>query len=151
MTTDLKLVQLEENEINFSVFNNQTIVKLGTYLIDYFNTQNISAGFKIFVNGKTVFQYMSPYTTPDHEKWLNRKINTVLHFQSSTLYLNIKLQNNQQLLKDKYGLDLCQYTIVPGGFPIKVKDYGFIGAMAISGLDPLQDHKLLVDCLKEML
>lgn len=94
---------------------------------------------------------MAPHTTSDHEKWLNRKINTVLHFQQSTLYLNLKFQNNPQLLKDKYGLDLSQYTIVAGGFSIKVKDYGFIGAIAITGLDPLQDHQLVIDSLKEVL
>lgn len=98
-----------------------------------------------------LFEFSSDECTPDNSQWLDRKINTVLHFHVSTQTLGVKLNQEATLLSEKYGLDESKFTLVSGGVPIKLKGQGVIGALAISGQAPLEDHHLAVMALNQLI
>jgi uncharacterized protein (UPF0303 family) len=44
-----------------------------------------------------------------------------------------------------------EYACCGGGFPLTVKNAGVIGTICVSGLPHMEDHKLIVDSLKQYL
>ena len=44
-----------------------------------------------------------------------------------------------------------EYACCGGGFPLAVKEVGVVGTICVSGLPHLEDHKLIIDSLKEYL
>ena len=45
------------------------------------------------------------------------------------------------------GLDIAEYVLAGGGFPVTVKGAGVIGVIAVSGLPEREDHNVVVDAL----
>ena len=48
-------------------------------------------------------------------------------------------------------LDEKEYAACGGGFPIRVEEVGVIGTIAITGLDHVSEHDLLVKCISKYL
>lgn len=151
MIEDLKKIEDNEADFIFSDINDEIIWNLGTYIVENIKKNRLKAGVQIVLNQKTVFQYLSNSCSLDNQNWLRRKINSVLYFQKSTNYLSAKTKGNNQLLEAKYGLSVKDYTIVKGGFPIVLKGVGTVGAIAVSGLLPEEDHKLVTDAILKII
>lgn len=139
---ELKIIEQLEDEWVFSLINDEIIWNIAIKIVDYIKSNDLNAGVRIEINNKTVFQFLSKNSSLDNQNWLRRKINSALHFQRSTLYLWHKLSGDNQLLETKYGLSKSEYTIVPGAIPLKLIGIGVVGAIAVSGLLPEEDHKL---------
>lgn len=140
-----------EHQLQFQSFDFNDAKRISDILLAKASEANKEICLKIFAYGKTVIQLSMDSMTADHENWLNRKGNTVMHFQHSTYYINIKNQGNANLLHDKYGLDLTKYCIVPGGFPIRLKPGGVIGYIAVSGMEAKEDHRFVEEALREVI
>ncbi|TGW07145.1 hypothetical protein EN788_38365, partial [Mesorhizobium sp. M2D.F.Ca.ET.145.01.1.1] len=56
-------------------------------------------------------------------------------------------QRPDRTFKIGEGLDIADYVLAGGGFPVAVKGAGVIGVIAVSGLPERQDHGVVVDAL----
>lgn len=148
MSEEMNRVLEEEKQLTFKSFNAQKAFQIGEKIALEAIKQNRQVCVEIFINGKVVFHFASDLCIPDNDKWLKRKINTVLYFHHATKYMHFKLQGDATLLSNKYGLKNSEYAIVPGGFPIIVENAGCIGAIAVSGMLPEEDHECVVSALK---
>ena len=140
-----------EEIIVLDKFNAEFAFKIGSKLVEMSIREDLKLCIDIFANNKCVFHYCSDKCIPDNDNWLERKRNTVLYFQNSTRFMSNKLKGDQTLLRTKYCLDMSKYSIVSGGYPIYVKNAGFIGSICISGLKPEEDHELVVELLNSSL
>ncbi|MCI6272697.1 MAG: heme-binding protein [Erysipelotrichaceae bacterium] len=140
---------LEENNLSFEFFNSKIALEIGNYITSKIINNKLDILVDIYAYGKVLYHFSNDNVSPDKENWIVRKRNTVLYFQHSSKYMNIKIGNNQKLLYEKYGLDLKNYCAVAGSFPIYLKNNGLIGAITISGLKPDEDHNLIIEAIKE--
>jgi uncharacterized protein (UPF0303 family) len=101
-------------------------------------------------DGFTIFQYYGQGTTLFHETWMNRKFNIVREMEISSLLNNLRMQKNKQTL-DGMGFNPANYAVSGGGFPIRVKDVGLIGAAVASGTNHLHEHDTLVEGISRFL
>lgn len=138
----------EEQQYEFTTFNAETAFKIGNYAINYCKEQKIAVCIDIYAYSKTLFHFCFDECSMNNEEWIRKKRNAVLYFQHSTKFLALKNKNDASLLISKYGLSNHDYCITPGGFPIKLKGCGIIGAICISGLTPEEDHELLMKLLQ---
>ena len=60
------------------------------------------------------------------------------------------LRERGETLADRL-LDEKEYAACGGGFPIRVEEVGVIGTVAITGLDHVSEHDLLVKCISKYL
>ena len=60
------------------------------------------------------------------------------------------LRERGESLADRF-LDEKEYAACGGGFPIRVEEVGVIGTVAITGLDHVSEHDLLVKCISKYL
>lgn len=139
---------LEEQHYEFTSFNAETALKIGNYAISYCKEHQLEVCIDIYAYSKTLFHYCFDSCSMNNEEWIRKKRNAVLYFQHSTKFLTLKNNNDASLLQTKYGLSNHDYCITAGGFPIKVKNCGIVGAICISGLAPDEDHELLINILQ---
>lgn len=78
---------------------------------------------------------------------VERKIATVMALGHSTLWWNKLLAARGSTQADHPLVDDDIYTDIPGGFPLRTAGQ-LVGAAAVSGLAPLEDHALVVAGLR---
>lgn len=128
------------SEYLFAKFNSEDAFELGSRMYEACQEQNVVLGLEVYLNGRTVFQFMPTSLGPDKADWIVRKRNSVLYFGMSTLDLFIKCKKDESVLVTKYARDLANYTLTPGSVPIRLKDGSLVGAVTVTGLAPQEDH-----------
>ncbi|TJW48227.1 MAG: hypothetical protein E5W83_03810, partial [Mesorhizobium sp.] len=73
--------------------------------------------------------------------------NVVRRFLKSTYRMVLEQQRPDRSFKVGEGLDIADYVLAGGGFPVTVKGAGVIGVVAVSGLPEREDHGVVVDAL----
>ncbi len=146
---NLKFYEEEEQELIFTEWNVDLAYEIGKDIVEFAKKERKTVGVEIYTQGRTVFKYLSQEATPNHEKWLSRKRNSVLFFYHSTAYLYKKMEADETQLVRKYGLPCEEATIIPGGFPIYVKGVGIIGSLCVTGMSFQEDHHLIVEMIKK--
>lgn len=142
---------LEEKNHIFDSFTYEIAFQLGSFFYEYAKANQIDLCADIYANGHTLFHFSSDGSTPDKDNWLRRKRNAVLQFAHSSKFMHLKCKGDDSLIETKYGCSLKDMTFTPGAFPILVKNAGCIGAIAVSGLAPDEDHQLIITGLDKLM
>src|SRR5690606_5849189 len=100
---------------------------------------------------RTLFHAAMPGATPDNDQWIRRKSNVVLRFHQSSLLYGQSLAEKGRVIGPDWGLDLMDYAGHGGSSPIRVKKAGVVGAITVSGLPQLDDHRTIVEALDQFL
>ncbi|KRM12808.1 heme-degrading domain-containing protein [Paucilactobacillus suebicus] len=144
-------VEQEEKELQFTKFDNDTALQLGYRLVEMAKAKSAPVTIDITRTRQQLFHAALPGTAIDNDKWLQRKINTVYNFGTSSLAQQLKMEAENRGLDDASLLDKTKYAAAGGAFPVVIKGTGLIGTIAVSGMQSEEDHQLIVDCLKEFL
>lgn len=147
----IQTVTEQEQQLQFDSFSNQTALALGAALVKLATTRNNSVTIDITRNRQQLFHAAMPGTAIDNDAWLQRKINTVYQFGTSSLKCQLEMEQKNQSFEDATLLDHHQFAAAGGAFPVTIKGTGVIGTIAVSGLESKQDHQLIIDCLQEFL
>ncbi|MCH4886153.1 hypothetical protein EZV73_01170 [Acidaminobacter sp. JC074] len=131
-----------EELISFKTFNMKKIYEIGNAIALKAIEENLKLCVDIYSCGKICYHFSSDKCSLDNINWLRRKRNSVLHFHNSTYFLDKKLNGDASLLPSKYGLSIKDYCIVAGAYPIFL-DTHFLGAIAVSGMAPEDDHQII--------
>jgi len=147
---DLARIALQEQQLRFSAFDEETAWRLGLRLRALALERSLSLVIDIRRSGQPaqpLFYAALAGTTPDNPEWVRRKSNVVFRFQRSSYAVGLEMEQKQSTLQERYGLPLADYACHGGSFPIRVHHAGFIGAVTVSGLPQRQDHNLVVEAL----
>lgn len=144
--SDLARIALQERELIFSEFNEETAWYLGTRL----RSLAIERGLKLVIDvrrpAQPLFYSALPETTPDNAEWVRRKSNVVFRFHRSSYAVGLDLEQKQSSLEAR-GLPTADYAAHGGSFPIRVRNAGLVAAVTVSGLPQRADHELVVEAL----
>ncbi len=147
----MQVLNMQEDILQFSHFTNEDAVELGRFMTEEARRKNLRIAVSIRrSSGLVVYQAMLDGTKPDNAAWMERKFNTVIRTEVSSLSLFMQLKKNDQTMADKF-LDENIYACAGGGFPIRVEDAGLVGAVLVSGMNHVQDHDFIVRCLSKYL
>jgi uncharacterized protein (UPF0303 family) len=136
-------------KIELDSFSNQTALNMGWAIIDLARSRNQPVAVEIARLTHTIFLFIDDGLTADKHNWLRRKINVVKRFEESSLSVKYDLQNGNMTLDKTFGLDDKDYLAKGGAIPVFVKGAGMIAIIAVSGLHDEEDHKIIIDALKE--
>jgi uncharacterized protein (UPF0303 family) len=147
----ITIAEKQEEMLQFPHFNKKDAWDLGNLLVKKSQDEKLSISVSIrLFNGLTIFQYLPEGAIPDNERWLTKKFNTVREFELSTLLNTLKFIKRKWTIEGR-GLDPKAFVWGGGGFPIRIKGTGVIGAILVSGLSHDKDHGVLVDCISDLL
>ena len=145
-----ELLQQEE-EIQFSGFNNDMAFAVGTALLDAARSKGKAVTIDSDRNGQQLFNVAMQGTSLDNDLWIKRKNNVVNRFGHSSFYMGISLKSKGQTIEEKYLISSSEYAAHGGAFPLIIQGVGAVGTITVSGLPQEEDHELVVTTLKKFL
>ena len=147
ITDDLERIALQEQELQFAGFDEETAWKLGVRIRALAVARNLRLVVDVRRFGQPLFYSALPGTTPDNVEWVRRKSNVTARFHRSSYAIGREMEGKKSNLVDRYGLPLTDYASHGGSFPLRVLGAGFIGSVTVSGLPEREDHQLAVEAL----
>ncbi len=138
----------EEERLQFSSFTNDDAWELGSALVAAARRAQAPVAIDITRNRHQLFHAALPGATPDNDRWIERKTRVVHRFGHSSLYVRQASVERGTTFEEEFGLDPERYAAHGGAFPVIVRSVGPIGAVVVSGLPQLEDHRLVVAALE---
>jgi uncharacterized protein (UPF0303 family) len=146
---DIAKIADQEKQLVFQVFDEATAFAIGSVIRDRALRENLGIVVDIRTWDRPLFFCALPGSTGSNPNWARRKINVVRMFLKSTYRMVLEQQRPDRSFKPGEGLDIADYVLAGGGFPVTVKGAGVIGVIAVSGLPEREDHGVIVDALCE--
>src|SRR5271168_5587627 len=144
---DLARIALQEQELQFAAFDEETAWKLGWQLRALAVARKLSLVVDVRRFGQPLFYTALPGTTPDNVEWVRRKGNVTARFHRSSYAVGREMEEKKSNLFERYGLPVADYACHGGSFPLRVSGAGVIGSVTVSGLPERDDHQLAVEAL----
>ena len=134
----------QEAELRFSSFDYEDAYALGTMLREAGKKEPQPIAVRVVLDDLMVYQSFLPGTGLNNSQWMDRKYATVCQTQHSSLRAAVE----RELLgvQEPWQEDEVRFAFCGGGFPLIV-DGQFRGAVIVSGLPHLEDHRCLTDTL----
>ncbi|KAG8202355.1 hypothetical protein GWM34_02930, partial [Candida africana] len=145
-----------EQDLKFPKFNADIAWQLGSLArslaLEKYPQKPIIINITL-LNGHNLFQTATINgTILDNDKWVNRKINTVIRFEKSSFYIGQKLRNKMKSLEEANFISSIDYATHGGSIPLRLINFdGIIGALTISGLAQEEDHLFAIEVVKQFL
>jgi len=148
---DIRLIAEQEKVLIFPEFDEAIAFKIGSAI----RSAAITAGQGIVADVRTwekpLFYMALPGTTGDNPNWVRRKTNVVRTLGKSSYRVVLEKTFDGDFFPPRRGLDNMDVVLAGGGFPVRVKGAGLIGAITVSGLHERDDHRLVVEAICEHL
>ena len=148
-SNSLDALLAEEQELQFPSFSTELAWTLGNRIYQRAKAGSMAIAIEISRNGQQLFFAALPGATPDNAEWIRRKRAVVQRFHHSSLYMSVEAEQKGRPFLQRFGLSEQDYAASGGGFPIFVRNTGCIGAVVVSGLPQLEDHRLVTDAIRE--
>jgi len=144
---DLARIKVQEQELQFATFDEDTAWRVGTRLRALAVARKLQLVVDVRRIAQPLFYMALPGTTPDNVEWVRRKSNVALRFHRSSYAIGLDMEQKGSSLFERYGLPVADYASHGGSFPLRVLHVGVIGAVTVSGLPQRADHELAVEAL----
>ena len=151
MENILKNLLQEEQELQFTRFNETTAWQIGSQMVEYAMHDNLPITIDITRGQHQLFHASMPGTATDNDEWVKRKVRLVNRFGHSSFYMGQLLKHKGKTLEQSYLIPESEFAAHGGCFPIIVKGTGMVGTVTVSGLPQEEDHKLVVESIRTFL
>jgi uncharacterized protein (UPF0303 family) len=138
----------EEEELQFDSFTNDDAWDLGAALVAAARRDGAPVAVDVSRHGHQLFHASLPGTSPDNDSWIQRKTRVVHRFGHSSLYVRQASIERGTTFEAEFGLDPALYAAHGGAFPVVVRSVGPVGAVVVSGLPQLEDHRMVVAAIR---
>ena len=151
--TDPTLDELaaEEAELQFAAFTEDDAWTLGSAMVATARAASAPVAIDITRHGHQLFHAALPGSSPDNDRWIERKARVVDRFGHSSLYMRTLCARDGSTLEEKFLLDGREFAAHGGAFPLLVRGVGPVGTVVVSGLPQVDDHRMVVAALREHL
>ena len=147
----IKKLLREEEELQFTSFNEDTAWQIGSQLVKDSINKNLPVTIDITHGERQLFHASRPGASADNDEWIKRKVRLVYRFGHSSYYMGQFLKSRRKRIEEMYLLPESEYAPHGGCFPIIIKGSGVIGTITVSGLTQEEDHKLVVRVIRDYL
>lgn len=144
---DIEAIKRQEAALVFDRFDEAVAFAVGTAIRERALRENLPIIVDIRTFDRPLFYAAMPGSNASNPDWARRKINVVRRFLRSTYRMVLEQQRPDRAFKPGEGLDIADYVLAGGGFPVTLKGAGVIGVIAVSGLPEREDHGVVVDAL----
>lgn len=151
LTPPLEELEAQERRLVFRSFTYEDAWALGSLLVELAREREAPVAVDIHRVGQQLFHAALPGSTPDNDAWIARKRRVVERYGSASYLVGTRFRAKGTTFEESSRLDPDEYAAHGGSFPINVEGVGVIGAVTVSGLPQLQDHKFVVEALEQFL
>jgi uncharacterized protein (UPF0303 family) len=140
----------EEDALQLTRFSNDDAWALGTALVARAQAGQLPVAIDVSRHSHQLFHAAMTGATPDNDSWIQRKARVVHRFGHSSLYVGQRSREAGTTFEEQFGLDPQLFAAHGGGVPLIVRDVGPIGVVVVSGLPQVEDHRMVVSALREL-
>jgi uncharacterized protein (UPF0303 family) len=151
MNEILEQLRFEEQQLQFTHFNEDTAWEIGCLLVEYAIQNNLPITIDIQRGEQQLFHASRPGTSADNDEWVKRKIRLVNRFGHSSFFIGQLLNSEGTSIEEMFLLPESKFAPHGGCFPIIIKDTGVVGTITVSGLPQEEDHKVVVEAIRNYL
>lgn len=137
----------QEERLRFTRFDNDDAWELGSLLVRLGKERGLPITIDIRRHGHQLFHAALPGTTPDNDRWIERKVRVVERLNASSYLVGRRMAAKGQAMDAAYGVDPADFATHGGAFPIRIVDVGVVGVVTVSGLPQADDHALVVEAI----
>jgi uncharacterized protein (UPF0303 family) len=148
---DLDELAADEDELQFAKFDYDDAWAIGSRLVELARDRDLPVAIDISRGGQQLFHAALAGSRPDNDRWIERKIRSVLRFGRSSMYLSAERALDGRTLAEVAFVDPADFAAAGGCFPVRVSGCGIIGTITVSGLPQVEDHRLVVEVIREFL
>lgn len=141
----------QERRLTLPSLSNDDALGLGLLMMRRARERQLPIVVEIRRGPQALFRVALPGSSPDNDGWIAAKSRVVERFGHSTLYERVRHEEQGTSFEDATGLSLPEFAAHGGGFPLTVVDAGVVGAVMVSGLSQVEDHRFVVECLEAFL
>jgi uncharacterized protein (UPF0303 family) len=144
---DIAKIAEQEKTLVFPRFDEATAFEIGSALRKRALAEKLPIVIEIRTWDRLLFYAALPGSTASNGEWVRRKFNVVQMFRRSTYGMVLERKSPDKTFPVGWGLDIADYVLAGGCFPVHVEGAGVIGGIGVSGLPDRQDHNLVVAVL----
>jgi len=144
---DIERIGKQEATLVFDRFDEAVAFEIGTAIRERALKDGLPVVVDIRTFDRPLFYAALPGSSGNNAHWARRKINTVKLLLKSTYRAVLEQNRPDSIFPPRYGLDMADYALAGGGFPVAVRNAGVVGVIAVSGLPERDDHNLVVAAL----
>ena len=141
---DLKKIAEQEARLVFEGFDEAAAFEVGSAIRARGLAENLPIIVDIRLWDRALFYCALPGSTVNNTEWARRKVNVVKMFHRSSYRMVLQKAREDRTFPVGDALPIEDYVLAGGGFPIRVKGVGVVGAIAVSGLPERRDHEVVV-------
>jgi uncharacterized protein (UPF0303 family) len=149
MNDILEQLLQEELELQFTGFNEAIAWQIGSQLVERSAREGLPVAIDITRGGRQLFHASLPGASADNDEWIKQKVRLVYRFGHSSFYMGQLLKSNGKKASKKH--ICCLKISTPRMAAVSIRDTGAIGTITISGLPQEDDHKLVVQAIRDYL
>ncbi|CAL9520068.1 heme-degrading domain-containing protein [Streptomyces sp. enrichment culture] len=147
-TPTVEELEAQERRLVLRQFTHDDAWTLGSLLVELARERQAPVAIDIHRAGQQLFHAALPGSTPDNDAWIARKRRVVERYGSASYLVGARFRAKGTTFEESSRLDPDMYAAHGGSFPITVEGVGVVGAVTVSGLPQLQDHRLVVEALE---
>jgi len=138
--SDIQQIIAQEQGLAFEQFDEDTAFAIGSHIRAAANAAGKGVAYGVYLWDRTLLFGMTRGASSHNGIWAERKVGTVRLLHKSSYRLVLERGDKPRLLEPSWAADIKDYAIAGGAFPIHVSGFGFVGAVAVSGLPERDDH-----------
>jgi uncharacterized protein (UPF0303 family) len=151
ITPSVEELQAQERRLVFRQFTHDDAWALGSLLVELARERQAPVAIDIHRGGQQLFHAALPGSTPENDVWITRKRRVVERYHCASYLVGTRFRAKGTTFEESSRLDPGEYAAHGGSFPINVEGVGVIGAVTVSGLPQLEDHRFVVEALETFL
>ncbi|MEF9904117.1 heme-degrading domain-containing protein [Streptomyces sp. P9-A2] len=144
-------LEAQERRLVFRRFTHEDAWALGSLLVEMARERQAPVAIDIHRAGQQLFHAALPGSAPDNDAWIARKRRVVERYGAASYLVGARHRAKGTTFEESSRLDPDTYAAHGGSFPITVEGAGVIGAVTVSGLPQLEDHRMVVEALERYL
>jgi uncharacterized protein (UPF0303 family) len=147
---DSKQLLHQEQELRLPSLMNKEAIEIGQLASELGRERKLPIAIEVRIGDWIVYHASLPGSSPENDRWIERKAAVVMLKQHSTLFEQVSAKergvdwHRENDLKDE------THAIHGGAIPL-ITNEGFKGILIISGLPQVEDHLFAVEVLTEFL
>lgn len=141
--SDLKTIIAQESEFVFERFNEDVAFSIGARVREAAKALGKGVAVGVYLWDRTLFYGTTTGATAVNTAWIERKAKLTRLILKSSYRFVLERGDKPRVLEPNWALDIKDYAIAGGSFPISVKGVGIVGAAVASGLHERDDHEIV--------
>jgi uncharacterized protein (UPF0303 family) len=151
MTYTIESLAQEQQDLQLPYFDYNFAAQLGLLIRDQATKAALPISITVAHGTDVVFSILMPGATADNLAWAARKRSVAHRFHRSSLAMRLEAEHDKYDFNQRFRLPEAEFVASGGGVPLILRNGTLIGTAGVSGMPDVEDHRIVVMALKQIL